>query len=73
MDHYYRDNRAWVKGLAMGCPFGDPRPDCPLEAMRKLSPAERLNRVNDMTDDELAVIVSHHKECLSQREAELME
>lgn len=72
MNHYFRDNRAWVKGLVMGCPFGDPLPDCPLEAMRKLPPAQRLRNVNTMTEEELAVIVSHHKDCLKKREEELM-
>lgn len=72
MTHYFRDNRAWVKGLVMGCPFDDPIPECPLEAMRKLPVADRLRRVNAMTDQDLAEIISHHKKCLEIREEELM-
>ena len=72
MGHYYQNKRAWVKGLVMGCPFDDELPDCPLQSLRKQTPAERFNLVNDMTDDDLIHIVSYHKECLAQREAELM-
>lgn len=73
MTHYFRDNRAWVKGLIMGCPFDEPLPDCPLGKIRELPVVYRLKRVNSMTDDEITEIIEHHKRCLEIREMELME
>lgn len=72
MAHYFRDNRAWLKGLAVGCPLNEPLPDCPLENIRKLPIADRLRRVNAMTESDVMDIISHHKKCLEKRERELL-
>lgn len=71
MTFYIRDSRAWIKGLVMGCPFGEPEADCPLKEIRKKPLTERLAYVNNLTDAEVSDILLHHKRCLEKREKDL--
>ena len=71
MTYYIRDSRAWIKGLVMGCPFGEAQVDCPLKNIRKKPLAERLSYVNNLTDSEVSAILLHHRQCLELREKEI--
>ena len=63
-----RDKIAWVKGLVMDCPFGEPQPDCPLNEIRLKPVIERFAIIDKMSDDAINSIIIHHKQCLERRE-----
>jgi hypothetical protein len=60
--------RIWVKGLMIACPFGKPLDTCPAREIRKLPLEDRMQKVDDMPEGEIDLIISFHKKCLAERE-----
>jgi hypothetical protein len=60
--------RSYIVGLLVECPF-EPNPtDCALQPIRKKPLKERIEWVNQLTDDQVRDIISEHKECLKRKE-----
>ena len=69
-NHLDRDEKnMWVQGLLVECPLNKALAECPLNEMRKLPLAERINIVKKMSDEDIDLIIEHHKGCITKREA----
>ena len=62
------DRQIRVLGLACACPLGEQRPDCSLGELRAKPLRDRVGLVRNMSEGELDIIITHHKECLTERE-----
>ena len=60
--------RDWVKGLLIGCPFGKPLDNCPLEKYRSLTVSERFTLADNMNEKQIDEVIIYHQSCLRQRE-----
>ena len=62
------DLASQVLHLTLGCPhdMGNP-PCCPLNKIRELTPAERVQWVLMLTDEELEYLSTYHEICLHWR------
>lgn len=63
------EKRIWVKGLLLRCPFGQGVEilNCPLRTLRKMPLREKMDQVNNMTDEDIAALVKYHQECSCAR------
>lgn len=61
-------DRAWLRELLTGCPFGIALDSCPAREIRKLPVYERLKVLDGMSDDEVESILDYHKVCSTERE-----
>ncbi len=66
MELKYR--KVWLKGLVISCPFDKALKDCPANEIRKLPLAERMAFVDNMTTQQIDDTLTHHKNCLAERE-----
>jgi len=57
------EKKVWIKGLLVKCPFDIPLSSCPISEIRELPPRRRINYVNDLPEDELDIMLDHHREC----------
>ena len=57
----------FVKKLTLQCPKAPPLADCPMEDLRGLPLAEKLEAVDMFSDGELNSIVEHHNQCSLER------
>lgn len=60
-----------VFGLLIQCPLDDPLDNCPVNELRELSTEEKFSTANNMSEDQLNDIISHHKQCIREREKKL--
>ena len=68
MEKYFSDIKIWVKSLTVDCPMQDALPDCPVNDLRELPLAKRLEAVDEMPTEQLEAITQHHRSCLHMRE-----
>ncbi len=61
------NKRIWVKGILVECPLGKPLTDCPANALRNLPLEELIKAVNDMTADQLEMVIKYHNDCMEER------
>lgn len=64
----YSSIRLRVKSLTVDCPNQNALPDCPLNDLRSLPLAERLETVDKMPAEQLEEIIRYHLKCLKMRE-----
>ncbi len=69
MNCAFEDKRIWARGLLVGCPFKTSLEDCPLKGVRELPMKERIAKVDEMFDTELDMVLDHHWECQTKRDA----
>jgi len=50
--------------------MGTPVDDCPANHIRNLPLPQLIDIVNGLSDEQLDVVISHHENCLRQREME---
>ncbi len=62
------DKVIWVQGLMIDCPMGKALESCPAKDVRTLPLRERLALVKQMDEGQLDEIITHHKQCLRERE-----
>jgi hypothetical protein len=62
--------KAWLFGLAMGCPYGTAEEDCPVERLRCSPLSELMKMINIMTRAEMDAILEHHQQCRRRNEQE---
>jgi len=62
------DKITWLKGLLVGCPMGKALDDCPVNELRKLLLADRIELIKNMSNVEIDSILEHHKKCITKRE-----
>jgi hypothetical protein len=60
---------AWIKGLLIDCPFGKAVDDCPAKDLRILPILDRFKAADRMEENQLDLIIAHHKACLAKRES----
>ena len=69
MDRLTSEQRkAWVTCLSIDCPLENALDSCPVNAIRKMSVSDRVNSMHDISDEQIDKIMSHHQNCLRQRE-----
>ena len=68
MDLDSQENRAYAKQLLSGCPFLIELPECPLKELRTLDFAERIAKINSMSDTEIDSVIRYHEECSARRQ-----
>ena len=61
------DKKIWLYGLLIDCPQGQPLSDCPLEQYRTGSNKDRLNVLENFTEEQVEEIIKHHNQCLLRR------
>lgn len=59
--------KTWLKGLMLGCPFGEEVEACPALEMRGLPLPERMAAVEGMRSDTIEQILLFHQSCLRRR------
>jgi hypothetical protein len=58
--------QAQLLELSEACPFHLANPeDCPLFALRKLAPKNRLQWLNSLSESDLAYLTTYHRVCLT--------
>ena len=62
------DRRTFVLGLACGCPFGEQLSGCCMGELREKPLRDRVAPVRNMSEGELDIIITQHKECLTNIE-----
>jgi hypothetical protein len=68
----HEDLKAYVVGLAFGCPLDQGNTDdCPFRSARLESLHDRLNWVHTMDHGALKALARHHCACLAHREPKL--
>ena len=60
-------NKAFLKGLLLGCPFELALHDCPLGHLRTLPKGERFAIVDAMEPHEIEEHLLTHRNCLMER------
>ena len=67
----FNEERVWerilARGLIVECPYRVPLVDCPLKEVRKIPLEERINIVNEMSGEDLDVVLAHHSSCQRAR------
>ena len=66
MEQIYK--RVWLKGLVISCPFNKALDDCPAFDIRKLPLPERMDFVDNLTNQQVEETLEHHNICLAERE-----
>jgi hypothetical protein len=61
------ENRTWLKGLTLECPFEKALENCPIEELRKIPFVQCVNIINRMDRDRVGNLIEHHVKCLSKR------
>ena len=54
-------------GLLIACPFKSELPNCPLAELRKLAMHKRVEKINEMTSQELIQLELFHIKCQDSR------
>jgi hypothetical protein len=54
--------------LVISCPFNRALDNCPANEIRKLPLAERMDFVDNLTNQQVDETLEHHKNCLAERE-----
>jgi hypothetical protein len=67
------DERTWLKGLAVECPFGKSLPSCPLNGLRNLPTLQIKNIIGRMTDRQIHTAIETHRQCYKERMEALKE
>ena len=57
-----------VLGLACTCPLGEQFSGCCMGELREKPLKERVSLANNMSEEELDIIIAQHKTCLAERE-----
>lgn len=65
----FLEKRTLAHGLAFACPMPPQLPTCSFREIRKLPEEERFDVVNNMTEQQINVLIDTHKKCLRRREA----
>jgi hypothetical protein len=60
-------NRTWLKGLTLECPFGNALANCPMEELRNIPFVECVKKINDLDGERVGNLIEHHIKCLSKR------
>jgi len=63
------NKKTWVQGLMVECPFGKALATCPAKDLRVLPIEERFKLVRQMEESQIDEIITHHRQCLKEREA----
>jgi hypothetical protein len=63
---------SWVLGLVIECPLQDPLETCPAKELRGLPVQDSAALISNMEEAQLDEIISHHRQCLWERERELL-
>ena len=61
------NKRIWVKGILVECPFGNSLSNCPANALRNLPLEELIRAVNNMSEDQLEMVIKYHNDCMEER------
>ena len=64
------DERTWLKGLAVECPFGKSVPSCPLNGLRNLPTSQIRHIVAQLSDAQVRAVLNSHERCFHERTAE---
>jgi hypothetical protein len=60
--------RASLFSLAVACPVDECNPeDCPLFAVRKMKPAQRLQWLDALSETDLSYLATYHHVCLKTK------
>ena len=60
-------NRTWLKGLTLECPFGKALENCPIEELRIIPFVKCVDIINDLDEKRVCDLIEHHKECSSKK------
>ena len=63
-----RIDKTTILSLGFGCPYGEEAVGCPLAAIRKFPPDERIAMITAMSSDAMIHVYAYHCRCLSIRE-----
>jgi hypothetical protein len=63
---------SWVLGLVVECPLQDPTENCPAKKLRGLPLNESASLLSNMEEQQLDEIISFHRQCLWEREGNLL-
>lgn len=59
----YDNLRVLLMNLSCACPFGGNPEECCMHEIRKIAPKDRFEWVNRLSDSQLEVICSTHRQC----------
>jgi len=63
-----REKKIWLFGVFSACPLEYALKGCPFEEVRKKSALERWEHIEQLTEEEMDVLILHHKSCIYKRE-----
>ena len=64
--------RAWILGLTVDCPFSNPESGCIASKLRSVPLTEAYKQIQALPESELEQVLQCHKNCLVEREQELL-
>lgn len=64
----FKQKNDWLMGLMFDCPFGNSLDECPTKDARLLPVSGRMELVNGMEPLQVERIITHHKECICERQ-----
>lgn len=67
------DERTWLKGLAVGCPYGKALSSCPLNGLRNLPTVQIRHIIRQMSDKQVHAAIKSHRQCFKERQEALQE
>jgi hypothetical protein len=67
------NERTWLKGLAVECPFGEALPSCPLNGLRNLPTLQIKHIIGRMSDRQIHTAIETHRQCYKERLEDLQE
>ncbi len=63
-------NRTWLKGLTIECPYGKELESCPIEKLRIIPFVKCVDMINNLDEKRVGDLIEHHKECWRKREGD---
>lgn len=59
------DNSVLVSGLVFTCPIKKDSQSCPFHEIRKMEIIKKLDYIKKLPNNELTMLITHHKNCLA--------
>lgn len=67
------DERTWLKGLAVECPFCKTLSSCPFNGLRQLPTVQIKHIISRMSDEQVHAAIKTHQQCYKERKEALRE
>ena len=67
---HVKDKRTYIKGLSLDCPFDCTLDTCPLNPLRDLPHPQLISTIDDLPEETIDYIITHHQSCLEKRLAD---